>query len=92
MTAELNSLFMYLVAGGIILFVALVCVIFMVRAYRAGKAIGMEVKVLKRTITSSATFSVLPAVAILFRGHYTVRKPRNALALAQAFGHRRAAL
>ncbi len=65
MTAELNSLFMYLVAGGIILFVALVCVIFMVRAYRAGKAIGMEVKVLKRTITSSATFSVLPAVAIL---------------------------
>ena len=65
MVAELNSLFMYLIAGGIILFVALVCVIFMVRAYRAGKAIGMEVKVLRRTITSSATFSVLPAVAIL---------------------------
>ena len=65
MAEQLNSPFMYLVTGGIILFVALICIVFMVRAYRAGKAIGMDVKVLKRTITSSATFSVLPAVGIL---------------------------
>lgn len=65
MLKELNSPFMYLVCGGIILFVAIVCVIFLVRSYRAGKAIGMDPKVLKRAITSSATFSVLPAVGIL---------------------------
>lgn len=56
---------MYLVCGGIILFVAIICVVFLVRSYRAGKAIGMDPKVLKRAITSSATFSVLPAVGIL---------------------------
>lgn len=65
MIRQLNSPFMYLVCGGIILFVALVCVVFLVRAYRAGIAIGMDRGKLKRAITSSATFSVLPAVGIL---------------------------
>ena len=65
MQSQLNSAFMYEVCGTIILFVAVVCVIFLVRSYRAGKAIGMDPKVLKRTITSSATFSLLPSVGIL---------------------------
>ena len=39
--SQLNSPVMYLICGGIIFFVALVCVFFMVRAYRAGVAIGM---------------------------------------------------
>ena len=65
MAEQLNSPFMYLLTGGIILFVAAVCVVFLVRAYRAGKAIGMDTKVLKRAMTSSATFSILPAVGIL---------------------------
>ena len=56
---------MYAVCGLIILFVAVVCIIFLVRSYRAGKAMGMDPRVLKRTITSSATFSALPAVGIL---------------------------
>lgn len=56
---------MYMICGGIIAFVAVVCVIFLVRSYRAGKAIGMDPKVLKRAITSSATFSVLPSIGIL---------------------------
>ena len=62
---QLNSVPVYLICGGIIAFVALVCVIFMVRAYRAGIAIGMDKVKLKRAITSSATFSVLPSVGIL---------------------------
>ena len=33
---------MYLICGGIIAFVAVVCVIFLVRAYRAGQALGMD--------------------------------------------------
>ena len=65
MLQKLNSPFMYAVCGLIILFVAVVCVIFLVRSYRAGKAMGMDPRVLKRAITSSATFSALPAVGIL---------------------------
>jgi hypothetical protein len=56
---------MYLICGSIVLAVALVCVVFAVRAYRAGKAIGMDVTKMKRTIVASATFAVLPSVGIL---------------------------
>ncbi|MCH3961349.1 MAG: DUF5058 family protein [Solobacterium sp.] len=61
----LNSVPMYLICGLIILFVALVCVVFMVRAYRAGIAIGMDRKKLKYAVTSSITFSILPSIGIL---------------------------
>ncbi len=61
----LNSGFMYLVCGGIILFVAIMCVVFMVRAWRAGKAIGMDSAKLRQAVTSSATFSILPSLGIL---------------------------
>ena len=61
----LNSTPMYLVCGIIIAFVAVVSVVFMVRAYRAGKAIGMDTKRMKLAISSSATFSILPSVGIL---------------------------
>lgn len=62
---KLSSAPMYWICGGIIGFVALLCVVFMVRAYRAGKAIGMDETKMKRVIVSSATFSVLPSVGIL---------------------------
>lgn len=61
----LNGGFMYLVCGGIILFVAVMCVVFMVRAWKAGKAIGMETSKLRQAVTSSAAFSILPSVGIL---------------------------
>ena len=62
---QLSSPVMYLICGSIVAFVAAVCVIFAVRAWRAGRAIGMEPAVLRRVVTSSASFSVLPAVGIL---------------------------
>jgi len=62
---QLSSGPMYLICGGIILFVALVCVVFMVRAWRAGIAIGMDRAKMKRAVTASASFSVLPSVGIL---------------------------
>lgn len=65
MLSQLNSPPLYLICGLIILFVAIVCVIFLVRAYRAGKKAGMDPALLKRVIVSSATFSVLPSVGIL---------------------------
>lgn len=63
--SKLSSPTMYLICGGIVLFVAVTCVVFAVRAWRAGKAIGMDTAVLKRVVTASASFSVLPAVGIL---------------------------
>lgn len=62
---QLSSPVMYWICGGIVAFVAAVCVVFAVRAWRAGKAIGMDTAVLRRVVTSSASFSVLPAVGIL---------------------------
>ena len=62
---QLNSAPMYLICGSIVAFVALVCVIFLVRAYKTGAAIGMDTKKMKQTMISSATFSVLPSVGIL---------------------------
>lgn len=65
MLAQLNSPAMYLICGGIIAFVAVMCVVFMIRAYRAGISLGMDTTKMKRTITASATFAVLPSVGIL---------------------------
>ena len=39
---QLNSIPIYIICGSIIAFVAALCIIFMVRAYRAGLAIGMD--------------------------------------------------
>ena len=62
---QLNSPLIYLISGTIILFVVAFSVVFMVRAYKAGVKMGMDPKKLKRTITSSATFTLLPSVSIL---------------------------
>lgn len=62
---QLNSPAMYAICGGIVGFVAIICVVFLVRAYRIGKAIGMDTGKMKQVIVSSATFSLLPSVGIL---------------------------
>lgn len=62
---QLNSGPMYLICGSIVAFVAIVCIIFLVRAYKAGKELGMHTTKMKRTIISSATFSLLPSIGIL---------------------------
>ena len=62
---QLSSGPVYLICGGIIAFVAAVCLLFLVRAWKAGIAIGMDRTKMKRAVTASASFSVLPAVGIL---------------------------
>ena len=62
---QLNAPPIYLICGGIIAFVAILCVVFLVRAWRAGVALGMDRTKMKRAITASATFSLLPSVGIL---------------------------
>ena len=63
--SQLNSPPVYAVCGGIVAFVAAVCVVFLVRAWRAGVALGMDRAKMRRVITSSVTFTVLPSVGIL---------------------------
>lgn len=62
---ELNSWPLYLISGGIIIFVVALSVVFMVRAYKAGIVMGMDKSKLKCTVTSSATFTLLPSISIL---------------------------
>ena len=63
--AKVNSTPLYFVVGAVLLFVACGCLWFIVRSYKAGIKIGMKKEVLKKAITSSAFFTVLPAVSIL---------------------------
>lgn len=60
-----NSTPVYLIVGFVLMFVVMMCIVFMVKSYKAGLKLGMDKKVLKKAITSSATFTILPSVSIL---------------------------
>ena len=60
-----NSSFLYVLAVIIIIFVVAQSVFFLVRSYRHGIAIGMPADKLKKTIISTAIFTVAPAISIL---------------------------
>ena len=62
---QLNAPVIYAIVAAAILSVVAMCVFFMVKSWRAGLAIGMDKAVLKKTIVSSATFTVLPAFSVL---------------------------
>ena len=62
---DVNSGFMYLMAGIIVSFVLAQSIFFLVKSWRRAKAIGMQVSLLRGTVISSAIFSIAPAVAIL---------------------------
>ena len=62
---QLNSLPMFLIVGVVVAFIAALCVVFLARSWRAGVAMGMDKARLRRAITSSATFTLLPSVSIL---------------------------
>lgn len=62
---SVNSGIFYLIVAVVLAFVTAMCVVFLVKSYRAGIKIGMDKKVLMKTITASATFTVLPSISIL---------------------------
>lgn len=62
---SVNSGIFYLLVAGILGFITIMCFVFLVKSYRAGIKIGMDKKVLKKTITASATFTLLPSISIL---------------------------
>jgi len=63
--SRVNSGAFYLIVACVLGFITIMCVVFLVKSYRAGIRIGMDKKVLKRTITASATFTLLPSISIL---------------------------
>ena len=63
--SKLNSAPMFLLGGAVIAFIVVLSVIFLIKSYRAGIALGMEKKALRKAITASATFTILPSVSIL---------------------------
>ena len=60
-----NSTFMYWIAGIVIVFVILQSLFFLVRAVRQARSLGIEGSKVRRTITSSALFTIAPALAVL---------------------------
>ena len=60
-----NSAFLYIIVGIVIAFVLLQSVVFFVKAWRRGKELGMDMKALKKTVGTSAVFTIAPAFAIL---------------------------
>lgn len=60
-----SSTFLFLLAGMIILFVICQSVFFLVRAYRRGKSLGMDMGKIKKTMISTAIFTFAPALSIL---------------------------
>ena len=57
--------FMYALGAAVVLFVIAQSVFFLVRAWRRGREFGLSAESLKKTVTSSALFTVAPAFAIL---------------------------
>ncbi len=60
-----NAGIFYLIVALVLGFVTVMCFIFLIKSYKAGIAIGMDKKELKKIITSSATFTLLPSISIL---------------------------
>lgn len=63
--SQVNAPSFYLIVAVILLLVTLMCLVLLVKCYRAGIKMGMDKAVLKKTITSSATFTLLPSISIL---------------------------
>lgn len=60
-----NSLFLFVVAGLIVVFVLLQSLFFLMKAWSRAKELGISSEVLMRVAKSSAAFTVAPAVAII---------------------------
>ncbi len=60
-----ESGFMYAIAAMVIAFVVFQSLFFLVRAWKHGKKVGLTAKDMKNAITSSALFTIAPAIAIL---------------------------
>lgn len=65
MTFSVNSPFLYAVTAVVIVFVIAQSLFFLVRAIKRAKQLGISGGVVRKTISSTALFTIAPAVAIL---------------------------
>ena len=65
MSFSTNSTLLFVVAGCVILFVIAQSLLFLIRAYKRAKELGMDMGQVRKTIVSSAIFTIAPAVSIL---------------------------
>lgn len=65
MTFDINHPILFIIAGAVIALVVVQSVFFLLRAVRRAKELGMDRSVIKKTILSSAVFTIAPAVSIL---------------------------
>ena len=63
--SAVNSPQLYAIVAVVLAVMTALCAAFLVMSYRAGVKIGMDKKLLRRTITASATFTLLPSISIL---------------------------
>lgn len=63
--ASVNAPLLFTLVAVVLGVMTVVCFVFLIKSYRAGLKLGMDKKVLKKTITSSATFTLLPSISIL---------------------------
>ena len=62
---QVNGGALYLIVALVLAYITVMCLVFLLKSYRAGIKLGMDKKVLNKTILSSATFTLLPSVSIL---------------------------
>lgn len=62
---SVNSGVLYAIVAVVLTFMVGICLAFLIKSYRAGVKIGMDKAVLRKTIISSATFTLLPSISIL---------------------------
>lgn len=65
MEFSLNSPILFVIVGAILALVLAQSVFFLVRAWKAGKEMGIATSKLRKTVISSAIFTIAPAVSIL---------------------------
>ena len=61
----MNGTYMYIMGAIVILFVLVQSVVFLVRAVRRGKQLGIPAKLMREAAVSSGTFSIVPSVPIV---------------------------
>lgn len=62
---SVNSSMFYILVVAVLIIITMMCFVFLIKSYKAGIQMGMDPKVLKKTITASATFTLLPSISIL---------------------------
>ena len=65
MEFSLNSPALFIIVGAILLLVLGQSVFFLIRAWNAGKEMGIEKSKMRKTVVSSAIFTIAPAISIL---------------------------